>query len=165
VEFKIREQNGKKAVFRDGKQISEWFDEIWDDGLVSGQSNYFIAKEDGKQAIYEYKDGKIVKITDDFDLIWHYGLVLGQSNYFIGSKNSKDAIYEYKDGEVIKISDDFDWIYGDGLVDGQSNYFRADGKFLIYHKLLDKKIGYISKFEDYKQNKELTKLPLLVDEC
>jgi len=40
--FKIREQNGKYAIFDDNKQITDWFDDVWSGGLVKGQSNFFI---------------------------------------------------------------------------------------------------------------------------
>ncbi|MGC8735024.1 MAG: hypothetical protein ACP5RD_08390, partial [bacterium] len=54
----------KYAIFnKDGNQISEWFDEIKEDGLVKGESEYYIAKKKGKYAIY-YKDGQ--KVSDDF---------------------------------------------------------------------------------------------------
>jgi len=91
--FEIREQNGKKAVFKDGKQITEWFDWVWSSGLVQGQSNYFIAEKDRKQAIYEYKNGQIIKITKDFKRISINGLIQGMSNYFKVEDNGNDTIY------------------------------------------------------------------------
>jgi len=75
--FEVRKQNRKKAIFKDGVQIAEWFDRIFSYGLVLGQSNYFIAKKNDKIAIYEYKDGNVIKITDDFENMYSYGLVEG----------------------------------------------------------------------------------------
>jgi len=81
----------------------------------------------------------------------------------IREQNDKYAIFK---GDK-QITEWFDWIGDYGLVEGQSNYFAAkeDGIYSIYHKLLNKKISYTDKFEDYNQNKELNKLPLLDDEC
>jgi len=141
---------------------------IFKDGLISGQSDYFVARELFDYAIYEYKEDydNAVKIAD-FEKILTDGLVKGQSSYFIAKKNGKYAIYEYKNGKINKITGDFDDIFTSGLVQGKSNYFMTneDGKYSIYHKLLDKEISYTSKFADYNQNKKLTKLPLFSGRC
>jgi len=49
---------------------------------------------------------------------------------------------------------------------GKSNYFKTEKNGInVIHRLLDKKISYTDKFEDYNQNKELFKLPLISGEC
>jgi len=144
--FEIRKQNGKYAIFKDGIQITDWFDDIYDDGLVKDESNYFAAEKDGYWNIYEYKDGNVIRITDGFDNLNTYGLISGTSNYFLAGSNDKVAIYEYKDGKVRKITEDFDWIYGYELVWGQSNYFVAakNRKSAIY----EYKNGKVNKITD-----------------
>jgi len=67
--FEIRVQNDKCAIFKDDVQITEWFDNIWDYGLTKDESDFFIAGKKDKYAIYEYKDGVVIKITDDFDWV------------------------------------------------------------------------------------------------
>jgi len=140
--FEIRKKNGKQAIFKGGKQITDWFDDIWTyDGLLKGQSNFFKARKDGKWAIYEYKNGQVIKVTDDFDDIGEYGLAKGESNYFVARENGKESIYQYKDGIVQKITDDFDDIMEYGLVEGKSNFIliELNGNPSVYHKFLNKK--------------------------
>jgi len=93
MSFEIREKNGKYAIFNGDVQITEWFDDIVEDGLVEGESNYFIVRKNGKESIYQYKDGIVQKITDDFDGVWSDGLVQGQSNFFIVVENDTKFIY------------------------------------------------------------------------
>jgi len=39
--FEVKKQNDKYAIFDGNKQITEWFNSVWFDGLVLGESNYF----------------------------------------------------------------------------------------------------------------------------
>jgi hypothetical protein len=119
------------AIFdKDGNQITDWYNEIGRFGLVSNESNYYIARKDGKEAVFD-RDGN--QITDWFDWISVNGLVSNQSPYYIANRYGKHAIF-YKDGK--QISDWYDWILPDGLPDGLSNYYIAarDGKYAIFHK-------------------------------
>jgi len=78
------------------ENVNGEFIEIFDDfdmvddyssiGLIDGSSNYFIAKRNGEESIYEYKDGKFLKRTNAFKLIGVAGLIEGISNYFYGKK-------------------------------------------------------------------------------
>jgi hypothetical protein len=101
-EVRIRE-DVKVAIFdENGNMISpDWFDWISFDGLVKGQSSYYIAVKDDKCAIFD-KDGK--QITEWFDRIWRYGLVLGGCEYYIACNGDNCAVY-HKDGK--KVSEDF----------------------------------------------------------
>jgi len=126
--FEIKMKNGKKALFKDDKQITEWFDNIWAYELLESRSSYFLAIRNNKINIYQYENGRVNKITNDFDQIWFP--LLGYTNYsnfiyFRAEKQYKQAIYQYKDGKLIKITNDFDWISSDGLVRLQSNFFKA----------------------------------------
>jgi len=87
--FKIIEQDKKQAIFEYDNQITDDFDWTGNEGLVLGESNYFIAYKDGKYAIYEYKDSEIIKITDYFNRISVNGLVSGKSNYFLIRENNR----------------------------------------------------------------------------
>ncbi|MGC8942448.1 MAG: hypothetical protein ACP5KF_07305, partial [Sulfurihydrogenibium sp.] len=56
--------DGKETIFDvNGNQITERFDKISPYGLVEGKSDYFIACNEDKCAIY-YKDGR--KVSEDF---------------------------------------------------------------------------------------------------
>jgi len=84
-------------------KITGNFDDIYTSGLINWESNYFIAKKDGKYAIYEYKEGESVKITDDFDEISEDGLVKGQSNYYTIRDNGETYIIHKQLNNRIKI--------------------------------------------------------------
>lgn len=129
--YEIRKQNSKQAIFdENGKQISDWFDEIIGYDFIINQSDYFIAIKNNKAAIF-YKDGN--RISKWFDEIRRFGLVKGKSEYYIAVENGKVAIF-HKNG--IQISDWFDDINDSGLVNGESEYFIAgkDGKEAIFYK-------------------------------
>jgi hypothetical protein len=109
---------------KDGNQISGFYDKIGEEGLVDGQSDYYVAGKDGKVAIFD-KNGN--QITDWYDEIMPYGLVINQSDYYWAKKDNKYAIFD-KDGQ--RISDWFDHIEGYG-----SNYYlvEQDGwKTILY---------------------------------
>ncbi|MGC8789864.1 MAG: hypothetical protein ACP5QM_08170, partial [Caldisericum sp.] len=120
------------AIFdKDGNQISpDWFDKVWEDGLLREESNYYLATKYGKDAIFD-KDGK--QITDWFDYVFEDGLIKGQSSYYIVIKEDKQAIFN-KNGQ--QISYWFDWIDKNGFVDGHSGYYevRKNGKYAIFYK-------------------------------
>jgi hypothetical protein len=97
----------------------DWFDDVWGDGLVKGESRYYVAKKDGKQAIFD-KDGN--QISPWYDWIEKDGLIRGLSKYYIAQKDKKWAIFDI-DGN--QISDWFDYIYPYGLVRGESDYYMA----------------------------------------
>jgi hypothetical protein len=116
--FIVKNDDLKKAIFdKDGKQVSDWLDEVETSGLYKGRSGYYIAEKDGKEAIF-YKNGK--QISEWFTYIKSYGLVQGQSDYYIVTRNNKEAIF-HKDGQ--QISDWYDGIDPEGLVEGQSDYY------------------------------------------
>jgi hypothetical protein len=48
--------------------ITEWFDWIWEYGLVRGECDYYIAKKDSRCAVY-YKDGQ--KVSEDYISAWY----------------------------------------------------------------------------------------------
>jgi len=157
-------------------QITNKLDWIDTDGLVKGQSNYFIVINDGKWSIYEYRDNNVNKIIDNLNginidplgYIVSTGLIKGVSNYFIAKKDDRWTICEHKDGIVKEITNDFDKIWSYGLVEGKSNFFilEENNKEVIYHKLLNKKIIDKNKyFSLYKECKTLIKLPLVDDKC
>ncbi|MDA3855363.1 MAG: hypothetical protein PF569_03830 [Candidatus Woesearchaeota archaeon] len=87
MKYEIREDKDKKAIFDEsGKQISDWWDYIWVNGLVSGESDFYIAiSSEGYEAIF-HKSG--VQASDWWEYIWHNGLVGGTSNeYTVDIKN------------------------------------------------------------------------------
>jgi hypothetical protein len=130
----IREEGKRKrrkmAIFdENGKQISELFDDVWESGLVKGQSNYYIAMRNRKWAIFDF-DGNMIT-PKWFDYVSSFGLVEGRSDYYLVLKDNKMAIFD-KDGN--RISDWFDEISGYALLKGESPYYmaRKNGKWAIF---------------------------------
>jgi hypothetical protein len=79
--FVVKNDVFKEAIFdKNGKQISNWFDEICLLGLVYGESDYYIAKKDGKEAIF-HKDGR--QISNWHDVVYANGLVVGETPYYL----------------------------------------------------------------------------------
>jgi len=171
--FEIRDENGKKAVFKDGKQISEWFDRISENGLIKGESNFIIVAKNNKETLYEYKNNHLIKLISDAYLISEGGLIQGKSDYILVINDKKYYIYQYKDGNINKIIGNFDLLIEYGLINGESNFFLAENndKFFIYHKLLDKPITkeliFVANIvvDKYIQNKTLAKLSLNNGKC
>jgi hypothetical protein len=132
VKIKNRvERHFKYAIFyKDGKQISDWFDNINEEGLVNGKSDYYWAEKDWEHAIFD-KNGN--QVSDWYDNISLDGLIKGQSEYYIASKDWKYAIF-HKNGQ--QISDWYGWIYTDGLVKGQADYYLAkeNDKYAMFYK-------------------------------
>jgi hypothetical protein len=129
--FILRNTQKKSAIFdKNGKQISDWFDIIYVDGLVEGASDYYVAKKDNKKTIF-HKDG--YQVTDWFDDVSYFGLVQGQSDYYIARKNGKEAIF-HKSGK--QITDWYDSVDAYGLALGQSDYYIAGKNYkeAIFHK-------------------------------
>ncbi|MDA3855359.1 MAG: hypothetical protein PF569_03810 [Candidatus Woesearchaeota archaeon] len=81
--YNIRKNgNAKEAIFDEtGKQVSEWWNYIYPDGLVYDQSDFYLAgREDGKEAIF-HKSG--IQISEWWYDIKLNGLVSGTSNDYI----------------------------------------------------------------------------------
>jgi antitoxin component YwqK of YwqJK toxin-antitoxin module len=130
-EIRTRE-DGKKAIFdENGKMITkEWYDWVSSAGLVRDESNYYIASENGKYAIFDV-DGN--QISQWFDFIKPFGLVEGKSKYYLVREDGKMAIFD-KNGK--RITEWFDDISPFGLVKEESDYYIAcnEGNCAIYHK-------------------------------
>jgi hypothetical protein len=117
--FVVKNDDSKEAIFdKNGNQVSYWYDHILPDGLVKGQSDYYIVRND-KDAIF-HKDGR--QISDWFGIVYSYGLVRGQSDYYIARKDGKYAIFQ-KDGQ--RITDWYDDIDEYGLVTNESDFYIA----------------------------------------
>lgn len=91
MKYEIILKDNKRAIFEKdtGKQISEWFNHIFSYGLVSGQSDFYIAgNNNGKLAIF-HKNG--TRISEWFDNIFSKGLIEGTSN----SYKADGKMYKY----------------------------------------------------------------------
>ncbi|MGC9133648.1 MAG: hypothetical protein ACP5GJ_04580, partial [Nanopusillaceae archaeon] len=86
MKYEIRKRkDGKEAIFDEkGNRVSEWFDYIEREGLVEGDSNYYLVMKDGKWAIFDV-NGKMIT-PEWFNDIYPDGLVKGESEYYIVSK-------------------------------------------------------------------------------
>ncbi|MDA3855362.1 MAG: hypothetical protein PF569_03825 [Candidatus Woesearchaeota archaeon] len=91
MKYEIREDKDKKAIFDEsGKQISDWWDYIWVNGLVYGESDFYLVRRqyDHKKAIF-HKSG--VQASEWWPSIFINGLVYGNSNeYTFISDDSKE---------------------------------------------------------------------------
>jgi hypothetical protein len=127
----VKSDLGYTIFDKNGKQITDWYEDIISYGLARGESDYFIVSKNGKESIFN-KDGK--QIADWYDDVYSAGLVERQSDYYMVRNNNKDAIF-HKSGA--QISDWFDKIiYPGGLVQGESDYYIAvkNGKQSIFDK-------------------------------
>ncbi len=107
----------KWAIFnKEGEQLTDYFDWISPLGLVKGQSPYFRATENNKEALFTIEG----RITDWFDKIRDRGALSGESDYFWGKKGGKFALYNIKTGE--KLTPDFKSSVLAGAVIGVSKY-------------------------------------------
>jgi hypothetical protein len=112
------------AIFdKDGKQVTEWYRYISPEGLIEGQSRYYIAKKSDKYAIFDINGNMIT--PEWFDGMYLSGLVEGQSNYYIAKKGKKVAIFDISGN---RITEWFDYVSSAGLVKGESDYFIACNK-------------------------------------
>jgi hypothetical protein len=80
----------------------DWFDRIYLDGLVKGQSNLYLAEKNGKYFIFDESGNQIS--PQWFDRIYSDGLVEGKSDYYIACNENTCAVY-HKSGK--KVSEDF----------------------------------------------------------
>ena len=127
----------KYAIFHEnGRQISNWFDDVSWSGLVSGASKYYVARKNGREAIFDEKGNQVTEWF--WEISWDSGLVLGLSDYYVASKyvagkGDLKAIFN-KNGK--RVSDWFDDVLKEGLNLGQSNYYVAikNGKEAIFDK-------------------------------
>jgi hypothetical protein len=79
----------------------EWFDNVYRDGLIDGESPYYIARQNGRLAIFDVYG---YQISDWHDDILPNGLVRGESdNYYIACNGKTCAVYYY----YRKVSDNF----------------------------------------------------------
>jgi hypothetical protein len=99
--------NNKVAIFDEkGNQITQWYDMILPEGLLNGQSEYYVAVSEIngeiKSAIFDV-NGKMIT-PEWFDFIYTFGLVEGQSDYYIACNKGQCAVY-HKSGK--KVSEEF----------------------------------------------------------
>lgn len=121
----------KCAIFdKEGKRISDWWDDICYNGLLSGESTYYIVKNEKRRYAIINVDGK--RISEWWKYIYSVGLVEGHSRYYIvRNEENQHAIIDV-DGN--RISSWWEWIDFEGLVKGQSIYYivrNKDGKKAI----------------------------------
>ncbi|SNZ03236.1 hypothetical protein SAMN06265182_0328 [Persephonella hydrogeniphila] len=107
----------KWAIYdKNGKRVSDFYDWISPLGIVKGQSEYFRATKNGKEAIFTLEK----QVTDWFDKIRDRGALTGESDYFWGKLNGFYALYDIKTGE--KITENYKSSVIAGAVVGRSNY-------------------------------------------
>jgi hypothetical protein len=89
--FALMDRRNRWAIYSaDGKRISGYFDSVWFDSLLTGESDYYIAQIRGREAIF-HKDGRI--ISSWFTNIKPAGLIRGESDYYVAQMYDKYAIF------------------------------------------------------------------------
>ncbi len=118
-------QNGKVAIFDTGtgQQISQWWNWIEDDGLIKGESEYYIAKnETGNEAIF-HKDNPGKRISQWWDGIYKYGLVDGKSEHYIVRNEKRYKAIFHKDKPNTPLTRWGHTNFIDGIIAGRSKYY------------------------------------------
>jgi hypothetical protein len=152
--FTIVNEQYQKAIFNsEGDQISDWFDLIKEEGLLTGQSDYYIATKYGKRAIF-HKDGK--QISNWYDWFYTIGLVDGRSDYYVAEAKGQQAIF-HKDGQ--QITDWYEDVYLEGLVAGESDYYIVEQYFndVCKKAIFDKDKNQITDWHDFIDTRGLVK--------
>ncbi len=111
-------KNARWAIYTgaSGEKLTEDFDWISPLGLVKGQSEYFRATKDGKEALFTLER----QITQWFDKIRDRGALTGESPYYWGKLNGYYALYHIKTGE--KLTENFKSSVIAGAVIGKTDY-------------------------------------------
>ncbi len=99
------ESNKMEALFTLDKQVTKWFRKIRDRGALTGESNYYWAKEKTHYALYDIRTGE--KLTEDYKSSVIAGAVIGKGDLIVGSYGDEIFfIVDLKTGK--KLTDDFD---------------------------------------------------------
>jgi hypothetical protein len=122
--FVINDDLQGRAIFnKNGKRITDWFDDIYLVDKKEGPT-YYQARRGKGWAIFLINGKQISDWAEWFET--SYGWFVGKSDFFVASrkKGYEKAIFR-KDGRMIS-----DWrpeekIYYKSLVDGKSDYFRV----------------------------------------
>ncbi len=99
------EKDKMEALFTLEGQVTRWFRKIRDRGALTGESNYFWAKEKAHYALYDIRTGE--KLTEDYKSSVIAGAVVGRGDYIVGSYGDEIFfIVDLKTGK--KLTPDFD---------------------------------------------------------
>ncbi|MEZ0322693.1 MAG: hypothetical protein ABWJ98_00035 [Hydrogenothermaceae bacterium] len=95
----FKAQTGKyEALYTIDGQKTDFFEKIRDRGALTGESNYFWGKKNGKFAIYDVKTGE--KLTEDYKSSVLAGVILGRGTYYVGSYGEEIFyIFDLKTGK------------------------------------------------------------------
>jgi hypothetical protein len=127
-------QQGQAIFNKNGKRISDWFDDIYLVDKKEGPT-YYKARRGKGRAIFLMNGKQISDWAESFET--SSGWFVGKSDYFVASrkKGYEKAIFR-KDGRMISDWRPEDKIYCESLVDGKSDYFMIEhkGKYTIFNK-------------------------------
>ena len=123
---------GKQAIYdQDGNQISDEFDYISPEGLVSGQSQYYIGRKSKFGLSYErIYDKNRNPVGPKFNKILPDGLVTGTRDYYIGEKKiSGKTSFALMDKNGVNVfGRDVKSIDANDFLRGKSNTFIFNAK-------------------------------------
>ncbi len=120
--YRLEKNGSKVAIFLGDIQVSSWFDVIYKDGLLSDESEYYIARKNNRVAIFKVVHQVTSKrVSDWFKSIDPTGLVKNQSKYYVARNSKYYFLFREDSREPLAKSERY--ISISGLVDGRSKYF------------------------------------------
>jgi len=99
-------KNRKEAIFSLEKQETPWFRKIRDRGVLTGESNFFWAKEKKHYALYDIRTGK--KLTPDFKSSVIAGALIGDTDNLIVGSFGEEIFFIYDIKKEKVVSKEFD---------------------------------------------------------
>ncbi len=99
-------KNKKEAIFSLGKQETPWFRKIRDRGVLTGESNFYWAKEKAHYVLYDIKNGE--KLTPNFKSSVIAGALIGDTDNLIVGSFGKEIFFIYDIKKKKVVSKEFD---------------------------------------------------------
>lgn len=134
----------------------EKFGYIFKEGLVKGESEYFVATKEIvkdknnylqhlKYVKWSIYNKSMEKLTEDFDWIYPKGVIKNQSPYYLAKNGDFEALYTLEK----QITEEFEKIRDRGALTGESIYFwgKKNKKYALYNVITGEKLT-----DDYKSS-------------
>ncbi len=98
--------NKKEAIFSLEKQETPWYRKIRDRGALTGESNFYWAKEKAHYALYNIKTGE--KLTPDFKSSVLFGAVIGDTDNLVVGSFGEEIFFIFDINKKEIVSKEFD---------------------------------------------------------
>jgi len=125
---KVIKENGLYSLYEGNKKLLEGKLNIYDRGLITGESEFVVATEQYGNSLYKYEDGKLLKLLEGKRVIYNFGLIKGESEFLAVEEddNRIKSLYKYKDGKLEKLLESKRYIYFTGLIEGKSEFLKVE---------------------------------------